>query len=613
MSDIKIFVSHRIDMNTETFDNPLLFPIKSGAALEKRKLYEMTGDDTGDNISEKNPYFCELTMQYWAWKNVDADYYGLCHYRRFFSFADESFEEDSYGNISDKFINTESAEKYGLTEEKMRSVIEGYDIILPIKRDLKSFPEKYRSVRHQYASAPYLYEKDYDLMLEVIAEKYPEYTESAKDYSDGRDAYFCSLYVMKKDIFKAYNEWLFDILFEVERRMDVTHYTQESARTLGHLAERLLGIYITQLKKTCPELKIKELQVVQFFSPLRQEAVLTPAFKKENTVPVVLAANDKFVPMCSTTVQSLLENSNSERFYDITVLHTDITSYNQALMQLQVSRYPNVSLRFYNTAPITEKYKLKANEHISVETYYRFLIQDILPGYGKVLYIDCDLVVTRDVAELYDTDVSDYLLAAAYDPDFIGQVNSDRENLEYAQSTLKLEDPYAYFQAGVILFNTENLRSLYSMHDWLGFAKEPYRYCDQDVLNKHCKGKVKYLDMSWNVLTNCMGFRVPKVIAKAPLSIKAAYTEARNHPFIIHYAGSEKPWNSPTCDMSEIFWHYARRTPFYEKLLCSLTGAVTPYKKPKLTLKQKFVKFCKRITPKFMYPFAKKIKRLLRL
>ena len=179
MSDIKIFVSHRIDMNTETFDNPLLFPIKSGAALEKRKLYEMTGDDTGDNISEKNPYFCELTMQYWAWKNVDADYYGLCHYRRVFSFADESFEEDSYGNISDKFINTESAEKYGLTEEKMRSVIEGYDIILPIKRNLKSFPEKYRSVRHQYASAPYLYEKDYDLMLEVIAEKYPESTESA--------------------------------------------------------------------------------------------------------------------------------------------------------------------------------------------------------------------------------------------------------------------------------------------------------------------------------------------------------------------------------------------------------------------------------------------------
>ena len=613
MSDIKIFVSHRIDMDTATFNNPLLVPIKSGAALEKRRLYEMTGDDTGENISKKNPYFCELTMQYWAWKNVDADYYGLCHYRRFFSFADEAFPEDNYGNVSDTFINDESAEKYGLTEEKMRTVIEDADLILPNKRELKSFPENYKSVRHQYVAAPYLYEKDYDLMMDVIAERHPEYLDAANAYSNGQSAYFCSLYVMKKEIFTAYNEWLFDILFEVERRMDMAHYTQESARTLGHLGERLLGIYITYLAEKQPELKIKELQVVQFFSPLRQEPVLAPAFEVKNTVPVVFAANDKFVPMCSTAVQSLLETASPDRFYDLTVLHTDITPYNQMLMKYQVSRYPNFSLRFYNTASITEKYKLKANEHISVETYYRFLIQDILPDYDKVLYIDCDLVVTRDVAELYDTDVEDYLLAATYDPDFIGQVNSEKGTYAYAQDTLGLEDPYCYFQAGVILFNTKNLRSLYSMHDWLGFAKQPYRYCDQDVLNKYCKGKVKYLDMSWNVLTNCMGFRVPQVIAKAPLSIKAAYHEARNHPYVIHYAGSEKPWNSPLCDMFEIFWHFARNTPFYEKLLCGLVGKLPEKRTEKLTKKQKLVNFFKKITPKFLYPIARKIKKLFGL
>lgn len=610
MSDIKIFVSHRIDMDTETFNNPLFVPIKSGAALEKRSLYEMTGDNTGENISEKNPYFCELTMQYWAWKNISADYYGLCHYRRFLSFSDKHFDEDDYGNVSDTFINPEGAEKYGLTEDKMRSVIEDYDLILPSVRDLSSYPEKYSSVRDHYAKAPYLYEKDYALMMDVIKEYYPDYYESATEYSEGKFAYFCSLYVMKKELFEDYNKWLFDILFKVEDRMDQEHYTQESARTLGHLGERLLGIYVTHLKKNRPELRIKELQVVQFFNPKKYPTVLAPAFESKNTVPVVFAANDKFVPMCSTTIQSLLETADPSRNYDLTVLHTDITPYNQKLMSIQVSKYPNFSLRFFNTAPITEKYKLKANEHISVETYYRFLIQDILPDYDKVLYIDCDLVATHDLAELYDTDVEDYLLAATYDPDFIGQVNSEKETFDYATDTLGLEDPHSYFQAGVILFNTKNLRAIYSMHDWLGFAKTPYRYCDQDVLNKHCKGKVKYLDMKWNVLTNCMGFRVPEVIAKAPMKIKVAYHEARNHPYVIHYAGSEKPWNSPTCDMFELFWAYARSTPFYERMIGILAQNVHVKRKPK---KKRIIAFFKKITPKFMYPFAKKVKRLLHL
>ena len=86
--DIKIFVSHRIDLDSETIDNPLFVPVRCGAVFDKRENVTMLGDNTGDNISEKRMSFCELTVQYWAWKNVEADYYGLCHYRRYFSFSD---------------------------------------------------------------------------------------------------------------------------------------------------------------------------------------------------------------------------------------------------------------------------------------------------------------------------------------------------------------------------------------------------------------------------------------------------------------------------------------------------------------------------------------------
>ena len=86
--DIKIFVSHRIDLDSETIDNPLYIPVRCGAVYDERENVTMLGDDTGDNISEKRMSYCELTVLYWAWKNVDADYYGLCQDCRYLVFSD---------------------------------------------------------------------------------------------------------------------------------------------------------------------------------------------------------------------------------------------------------------------------------------------------------------------------------------------------------------------------------------------------------------------------------------------------------------------------------------------------------------------------------------------
>ena len=76
--DIKIFVSHRIDLDSETIDNPLYIPVRCGAVYDERQNVDMLGDDTGDNISDRKFGLCELTVQYWAWKNIRADYYGFC-------------------------------------------------------------------------------------------------------------------------------------------------------------------------------------------------------------------------------------------------------------------------------------------------------------------------------------------------------------------------------------------------------------------------------------------------------------------------------------------------------------------------------------------------------
>ena len=128
--DIKIFVSHRIDLDSETIDNPLFVPVRCGAVFDKRENITMLGDNTGDNISEKRMSFCELTVQYWAWKNVEADYYGLCHYRRYFSFSDKIWTETNiYNHIEEKILNKKFLDKYDVNYDKVSRLLDEYDVI----------------------------------------------------------------------------------------------------------------------------------------------------------------------------------------------------------------------------------------------------------------------------------------------------------------------------------------------------------------------------------------------------------------------------------------------------------------------------------------------------
>lgn len=138
--DIKIFVSHRIDLDSETIDNPLFIPVRCGAVYDKRENVTMLGDNTGDNISEKRNSFCELTVQYWAWKNVKADYYGLCHYRRYLSFSENIFSNlNEKGLISESYIS--DCKKYQLDNfEQISKLIEENDLVLPEYIDIKKIP-----------------------------------------------------------------------------------------------------------------------------------------------------------------------------------------------------------------------------------------------------------------------------------------------------------------------------------------------------------------------------------------------------------------------------------------------------------------------------------------
>jgi lipopolysaccharide biosynthesis glycosyltransferase len=580
---IRIFVSTHKEV--ATFKSDILQAVQVGTARSDNRLAcARFFDNEGENISELNPQYCELTTQYWAWKNVNADYYGFCHYRRYFDFSETNHAENSFGEVPSQTIDARAQQEYGLDDKTIRNVVEGCDVITTRFQNLRTFPIAANTPAEQYAEAPHLKSEDLDAVVAVLKRLYPDYAEDADTFLNGNHACFCNMFIMKKDLFLDYSTWLFAILDEFMHGVDFSTYSKEGLRTPGHLAERLLNVYLLHLKRTQPELTFRELQCVHFADP-GSRASLAPLFVErphQDVIPVVFAADNAYVPMVATSIASLLSNASPTSYYDIVLLERGITNANKKLLGQMVENYPWGHIRFIDANPFVAQYALSTNNaHIGNETYYRFLIQDLLPFYDKVLYLDSDLVIEGDVSELFAIDLGDQLLAAAHDIDYLGNLNmKDGIRRAYTRDVLHMENPYRYFQAGVLVMNTRELRKLHTVDEWLTIASNPsYIYNDQDVLNAACENRVVYLNYAWNVMHDC-GNRVANVFSFAPGSAYDAYLASRADPKIIHYAGFEKPWKFPLCDYSAAFWKYAHLTPFYEQLLFAVQGASGGYAAP---------------------------------
>lgn len=558
---IKIFITHTPNKKNVLVKRSFAENIIAGAVFQKEKS-SLRGDDTGDNISYKNKSYCELTTQYWAWKNTDYDYYGFCHYRRFFSFADAKIEESEWGTIEYPFLTENCMKQLGWDESIVRNKIEKYDFL--IAKGIPTEALGAESVREHYRNAPELYEHDFESMMNIVKEKYPEIYPYAEQYAEGNVSYPCNMFIMKKDLFRKFSEFEFDVLEEFEKNACMDNYCIQSYRVTGHLAERLLGIYYMYVKSTT-NLELGELQIALIHNT--EEA--RKQQKQGNTIPVVLAADDYYAPYLAVCIESCIENISSNEKYEFVIFHRNITERNINKITKLSAGNANVQIEFINISSVVAKYQLNAREHITTETFYRFLILDYMKDYDKVIYLDCDMVVCDNIAKLYQIDMGKNLIAAVRDADFTGQLNMPEATaMDYAVNTLKLKNPYNYFQAGVLMFNIPEMKKVTSVEHLLELAdKDLYRYSDQDILNILCQERVCYLDMSWNHIYDCNGERVKNVVVWAPHKVCDEYMAARKNPRIIHFAGFVKPWDSPEQEFAEVFWKYARNTEYYEVIM----------------------------------------------
>lgn len=268
--------------------------------------------------------------------------------------------------------------------------------------------------------------------------------------------------------------------------------------------------------------------------------------KYKEVIPIFFAVDDGYIPFLAVTLQSIVEKSKEEYYYVVKILYTNISEENKE----KINKYKreNIEIEFVNLNYYIEKVKdkLYTRDYFSMTTYFRLFISNLYPQYNKAIYLDSDIVLLTDVAELYMQDIGDNLVGAVAD-DIIQQ---NEVFQEYVEKVVGVASYKTYFNAGMLIMNLDELRKTDFQGKFL-YLLETVKYSvvqDQDYLNRICKGRVKLLDKSWNVMPNAT-----KDINEANIKL-------------IHYNYQYKPWHYDNIPYAKYFWDLAKKTEFYNKL-----------------------------------------------
>lgn len=272
-------------------------------------------------------------------------------------------------------------------------------------------------------------------------------------------------------------------------------------------------------------------------------------------IPVFLTIDEKYVPYLDVAIRSLIANSNNEDNYIINVLHEKLSEKQVKELQGLNDLKENVSVRLFDMKKSLEKgleqitdreeNKLR-RDYFTLSIYFRIFIPDIFKEYDKGIYIDSDVVVPGDIAEMYDVELGDNIIGACPDHSI--------ENIEklryYLVNSIGVK-ANEYINSGVLLMNLKKMRELHFSENFLRLLNKYHFFCvapDQDYINAMCNGKIKYLGEEWDAMPN------------------DARKELKN-PKLIHYNLFQKPWCYDNIQYEEYFWKYAKQSPYYDNIV----------------------------------------------
>lgn len=267
-----------------------------------------------------------------------------------------------------------------------------------------------------------------------------------------------------------------------------------------------------------------------------------------NLIPVFFTIDDSYAPFLSVALASAIKNSSKENTYKAIILHEELTEDN--IKKLQSLATDHFQVEFVQMRDglesITDRMSNRLRcDYFTLTIYFRLFIPAMFPQYDKGIYIDSDVVVTGDLAELFSIDLGDNYIGACADKSVV-DVPPLAQYMEEAVGV----DRHSYINSGVLLMNLKKLRDAELDSHFLSLLNTYHFDCiapDQDYLNAMCSGKIHYLSDVWDAMPN---------------EDKPEIEDVK----IIHYNLFSKPWCYDNIQYGDVFWDYAQDSVYYEEI-----------------------------------------------
>ena len=269
---------------------------------------------------------------------------------------------------------------------------------------------------------------------------------------------------------------------------------------------------------------------------------------RPNEIPVFFASDDNYIPCLAVAIHSLEKNASKKNNYKLIILHSGMSE--KGKQEIKEFEQENIKIDFKDISNIENDLKddlaLRLRDYYSSTIYYRIFIGSLFPEYHKAVYIDSDVVLLDDIANLYNTDLEGNIIGAIPD----GVVHDSKKLQDYVEVNDGVENK-KYFNSGVLVIDLDKFRETRVEER---FVRISTKYnCDtiapdQDYLNILCKDKVKYLPLSWDKMPDYCEHLDEKDL------------------HLIHYNMFRKPWHYRDVEYSDIFWKYAKETKYYDEL-----------------------------------------------
>lgn len=544
-----------------------LVPIHVGKNQSTIEMGEMLGDDTGKNISLKNKNWCELTALYWMKHNVKAEYYGLMHYRRVLNFNSKNTRGSTFFEI-----DAYEKKRFGWTDKDVELAVKGQDIITSPSGNTHP-PEAMHVSQTVEDSYSHTHHHDDLLLVEsLVRERYPEIYPYFIQVITSRQLFYGNIVIMRATFFEAYTDFIFDILERAEVLKDISDYDSYQSRIWGFLAERLTNVFVAyakgELNAKTVSLEIAKGVIPPYFNweksdrPSRlqilgnKEEMSSDLSLRSTPIDIVLCIDEGFVPHAAVTILSTLDATTKPERVRFTIFSgEEISSENRRKLLQLVTKF-GAAIIFQNVDERRLRWLPANRQHISIATYYRLIIADLLPdNVERVIYLDADTVVIEDIQNLWEENLAGLPIGACGDE---GGLTQSRR--------LRLPLTHKYFNAGVLIFDVEALRA----SNLVSRTQDIYRRYgqlitlqDQDILNILFCDTTCRLPLRWNVSQRLL----------LGNDLEPSYTheealDAAISPAIIHFSDRVKPWSMKSYNpYATIYWKFRNATPWAESRL----------------------------------------------